>query len=298
MVEITVDMVRRLREKTGSGIALCKEALVSARGDFEEAELYLRKKDKESAAKKSQRATGEGAVFVRQNDACTRGMLVEIACETDFVARNEQFQALGELLLDAVDRAPAIDELTALATPDGRTVERAIHEAVATTGENIRLARAAVLEAPAGGAVGFYRHFTRKAASLVSLSLEGLAPESAAVQDLARELCMHITSCRPLGLAREDIPEKILAREREVYLDEVKNKPPEIREKIVAGKLAKFFATRCLAEQNYVKDESVKVKDFVAAALQAVGGGGAPAGFVRFELGSPSASVGAKEGAA
>ncbi len=292
MVEITTQMVKELRQHTGSPVALCKEALVATDGDFQEAELYLRKKDKDRATKKSHRATGEGVVLMKIDDDLRKGALIELACETDFVARNDRFQALAASLADAMLRADKLDDLQALALPEGRTAQAAVHEAVATIGENIRFRRAAVLEASAGGRVAGYQHFTNKAASLVALSLEGLDPSAEAVDRLARDLCMHIASARPTGLTREDIPQDVLAREREVYAEEIQDKPEDIQERILEGKLSKFYKTRCLNEQGFVKEEKVQIKDHVARALKDAGGKGAIAGFARLELGAEPACVG------
>lgn len=289
MAEVTAQMVKELRQKTGSGIALCKEALVECDGNFEAAEMYLRKKDKDKAAKKAERATGEGVVFLKVNEERTCGVLVEIACETDFVAKNEQFQALGATLLDLFLAADSLDSPLALTTAAGTSVEALLQEGIATIGENMRLRRVGRLE---GGALGFYRHFNNKAASLVSLAVDGVAPTDEAVQTLGRDICMHITSCRPLGLAKEDIPEEVVAKEKEVYMEEVKGKPEEIQEKILQGKLGKFYAINCLTEQGFVKDDSVKVKDVVASVLKEAGGSGSLTGFIRVELGSTAACVG------
>jgi elongation factor Ts len=292
MADVTAQMIKEMRQKTGAGISLCKEALVESGGDFEQAELYIRKKDKDKAAKKSERATGEGVVFVRIDDAFSTGVLVEIACETDFAARNEQFQELGEEMLNAVMDAGDLTDASSLTVASGKTVAARVEEAVATIGENMRLRRVARLKAPEGGAVGSYRHFNNKAGSLVSLELEGLGPDNEQVQALARDICMHITSCRPQGLREDDIPEEVRQREREVHLEEVQGKPEEIQQKILAGKMGKFLAGICLDQQPFVKDESVKVADHVAKVLKDAGGAGRLAGFVRFELGAGAVNAG------
>jgi len=287
-------MVKELRQKTGAGIGMCKEALVASDGNQEEAELYIRKKDKDKAAKKSERATGEGVVFAETSDDLSLGAVVEIACETDFVAKNQSFQDLGSEMLAAVAAAGTIDNLDNIPTPSGKTAGERMQEAVATIGENMKLRRIAILKAPENGCIGQYRHFNQKAASLVALKLDGADPKSDAVQGLLRDICMHITSCRPLGLSKEDIPEEVLAKEKAVYMEEVANKPEDIQEKILQGKLGKFFATNCLNEQGFVKDDKVKVKDHVAQTLKAAGGSGELVGFVRFELGGTASGAAAK----
>ncbi|MFW5857416.1 MAG: translation elongation factor Ts [Planctomycetota bacterium] len=293
MAEVTAQMVKTLREKTGAGISLCKEALVESDGDFDQAELYIRKKDKDKAAKKAERATGEGVVFVKINDAGAAGAMVEIACETDFAARNEQFQAMGVEILDAILKAADLTDAQNIALPNGKTIEARVQEAVATIGENMKFRRAARLEAPAaGGGVFYYRHFNQKAASLAAMQLEGVNAGDEAVQAVGRDVCMHVTSVRPIALTKDDIPADVLAKEKEIYADEVKGKPEEIQEKILQGKLKKFYATTCLQEQGFVKDDKTSVADYVTAALKDAGGSGTLTGFARLELGSGAICAG------
>lgn len=283
MAEVTALMVKELRQKTGGGIALCKEALVECDGNFEEAEMFIRKKDKDKAAKRSERATGEGIIFCKTSADGTVGTMVEIACETDFVAKNEKFVALGEDILNSVSETADFTNLNELKISTGKTISEAMEEAVAVIGENMRFKGAARIKAPEGGKVYGYKHFNQKAASFAALALDGVAAD--ALDDCGKDICMHITSFRPMGLVKEDIPAELVEKEKEVFKGEVQGKPEEIQEKILTGKLAKFFAGKCLTEQGFVKDESVKVKDHVAACAKEAGGSAEIKGFVRFELG-------------
>ncbi|MHC4871107.1 MAG: translation elongation factor Ts [Planctomycetota bacterium] len=292
MAEVTTQMVKELRQKTGGGISLCKEALIECDGNFEEAEMFIRKKDKDKAAKRSERATGEGIIFCKTSDDGTVGTMVEIACETDFVAKNEKFIALGEDILGSVSDAGDFDNLNELKISTGKTIAEAMEEAVGVIGENMRFKGASRIKAPEGGRVYGYKHFNQKAASFAAVALDGVAAD--ALDECGKDICMHITSFRPMGLVKEDISEDIIAKEKEVFKEEVQGKPEDIQEKILEGKLSKFFAGKCLSEQGFVKDESVKVKDHVSACAKAAGGTAEIKGFARFELGLDAVVVGAE----
>lgn len=291
MAEISVQMIKQLRDKTAAAINLCKEALNASNGNFEEAELYIRKKDKDKAAKKSERATGQGIVFTKISQDGKTGAMVEIACETDFAAKNETFQKMGNDLLSLVLSTKTLAGFGNLKMPGNKTVSETVAEAVATIGENMRLRKAARICAPANGALGLYSHFNSKSASIVSLHLAGIDGSNEKVQTLGRDLCMHITSVRPMGLSKKDIPAELIAMEEEVYKEEVQGKPEEMQKKIIAGKMGKFYASKCLSEQGFVKDEKVKVCDYVTASLKEAGGSGSIAGFVRFELGGSAVCI-------
>jgi elongation factor Ts len=285
-------MIKQLRDKTAAAINLCKEALNECDGDFEEAELYIRKKDKDKAAKKSERATGEGIVFTKITDDGSKGAMVEIACETDFAAKNDAFQKMGADLIEMALAADSLEGYGDFKMADGKTVTETVAEAVATIGENMRLRKVASISAPANGALGIYTHFNNKSASIVALNLDGVDAKSDAVAAMGRDVCMHITSVRPMGLTKEDIPADVIAKEEEVFKEEVQGKPADIQEKILAGKMSKFFASKCLSEQGFVKDEKQKVSEFVTASLKDAGGSGSIAGFARFELGGTAVCVG------
>lgn len=294
MAEVTMELIKALREKTGSGIALCKEALVATGADIEEAITYIRKKDAGQAAKKAERATGQGVVLSRQSADGSVGVIIEVACETDFVAKNEMFQTMCNNMLDAFLAAEDVSNAPAIMLADGKTVEDSVKSSIAIIGENMKFRGCSRLKAPAGGVVGIYNHFNQKAASLVALSLENLTPDADAVKAICADVCMHITSVRPNGLSADDIPEEAIAREREVYMDEIKDKPAEMQEKILQGKLGRFFASQCLAEQKFVKDEKVTVKKMIEDAAKAAGGSAAIVGFVRAELGSAPVCINAQ----
>jgi elongation factor Ts len=284
---IDTKLIMKLREATGMGIANCKKALEDSGGDFEAAELALRKQGLDKAAKKADRPTGQGVVAVRTEGP--RAAILELACEQEPTTNNERFAAVVDALLGlALARPGAWAGAEALldAKGAGGTGRELVTGLAAVVGENVQLRHAAVIEAAAGGVLGQYVHFNRKAGAVVALALSGGA-QGEALKAAANDLCMHSVAARPIGFRREDIPEAVIAREREVFLEEVKDKPEAIRGKIVEGKLAKFYAEKVLPEQLFVKDPAGKatVRQMLDAAAKAAGGGAEIAAFVRMELG-------------
>ena len=283
---IDAKSIKELREKTGMGISQCKKALEDAGGDMDKAELILRKQGIDKAAKKADRPTGQGVVAIRQTDG--RAAMIELACEQEPTTGNERFVNLANLALDLClkGKIGSAGELTQAATPDG-TFADSVKTVIGVVGENIQLKRAAFLEAPPGGLIGAYVHFNKKAGAMLALALEGADPTQAALRTAANDIAMHAVAARPLAWNREGIPAEAVAREKEVFLEEVKNKPEPIREKILDGKLQKFYADKVLLEQIFVKDPEGKatVAQVLAGAAKAAGGKALIAGFARFELG-------------
>jgi elongation factor Ts len=251
--EISAQLVRELRERTSAGMMDCKRALQETNGDMEAAVVLLREKGMANAAKRADRATTEGLVGYRLADDRSRGTMVAIGCETEPVAKNEEFEAFGKKVLDLVE-AEGIDAISQL---DG---ERA--ELSGKLGENIAVAGAARFEAVDGGRVAAYVHPpANKLGVLVQLR--------GGDDDLARKLAMHIAASSPQWIGREDVPDDALAAEREIFAnsDEVQSKPEQAREKIVEGMLNKrFFGANVLAEQEWIHDGSVKVGEVLADA--------------------------------
>jgi elongation factor Ts len=246
--EISAQLVRELRERTGAGMMDCKRALQDTNGDMEAAVVLLREKGMANAAKRADRATTEGLVGYRLADDRSRGTMVAIGCETEPVSKNEEFQEFGQKALDLVE-AEGIDAVSQL------DEERA--ELSGKLGENIAVAGAARFEAVDGGRLAAYVHPPANKLGVL-LHLRGGDDE------LARNLAMHISWSDPRWIGREDVPEDLIAAEREIYLnsDEVQSKPEQTREKIVTGMLDKrFFAERggVLADQPWIHDGSLSV---------------------------------------
>ena len=277
MSTISKEDVLSLREKTGAGLIDCKRALAESNGDVEEAISILRKKGVASAAKKAGRDAGEGIIAQAISDDGSKGILVEVNCETDFVAKNEDFvqfsaEVANELLAD-----PAID------------LETRRTEQVAKIGENIRISRFEILEPQGGGLVESYVHTGSKVAVLISLISEG--PESInneSINHMAKDLCMHIAATSPVCVSRENVPEDLVAKEKEIAMAQAEGKPPQAIEKIVQGKLEKYFSTSCLLEQPFVKNPDQTVRELVDLVCKESGLSLKVDRFIRFQVGEDS----------
>jgi elongation factor Ts len=277
---ITSEMVRDLRERTGAGLMECKRALEAAQGDFEGAVDHLRKQGLKTADKKADRETGEGRLYAWVGPKARVGSLVALTCETDFVARTSDFGKLVYELAEIVaEKKPSDSEaLASLATKDGATVGETIKQLVGRIGENIRIARIARLE-NMKGRIGAYVHHDGRKGALVSVTTEA---DEDKVGEALKELCQHIVVFNPSATRREQVPQSLVERERAIYLEEVKSRPPEMQEKIVAGKLEKFYADHALTEQKWMKDDSKTVQTIVEEKL---GKGSRIEAFARCQIG-------------
>ena len=262
MTEISASQVKQLRDQTGAGMMECKNALKESAGDMDKAVEWLRQKGLAAAAKKSARAASEGLVVGKVSECGKRAVLLEINCETDFVARNEQFQAFTDELaqLALANKTPDAESLLAL-QHNGKKVSELVADKVATIGENLVLRRVAYLELDGNGVIGLYVHaLGGKMGALVALEAnKEIQPSD--VGTVARDLAMHIVSAKPQYIDRSEIPSEIVENERRIEAgkEDLAKKPPEIREKIVTGRVDKLFAERCLLEQDFVKDPSQKI---------------------------------------
>ena len=266
---MNVAMIKELRERTGVGFGDCKKALAEADWDMARAVDIVRLQSGAKAEKKADRTAAEGLLGVKV--AGQRGAIVEVNIETDFAARNPKFVAFVERAVDAVLERGADGLAEAL--------EGERQALVQEVGENIRVRRAASLDAPAGGIVASYLHQDAKKGALVALSADA--------RSLARDLAMHVTAMRPLVVRPEDMPADVVAKERKLFKEQTaqeqaeaaKPKPQHILERIVDGRVRKFLAESSLLEQDFVKDGDVKVAKLLSDAKIAC------AGFERFEVG-------------
>ncbi|KAA5604485.1 elongation factor Ts [Roseospira marina] len=288
MAQITASMVKDLREKTGAGMMDCKKALNETDGDLEAAVDWLRKKGLAAAAKKAGRVAAEGLIAVKATG--TRGAVVELNAETDFVARNDTFQelveTLGDLVLTEGDDLEALKDKAYPGT--GRTVGEELTHQVATIGENMNLRRAQVLEV-GNGLVSAYVHNAARPGLgrigvLVALESEG---DAAKLAELGKNLAMHVAAASPQFLNRTQVDADALDRERAVLTEQARasGKPDNIIEKMVEGRLRKYYEEVCLLDQIYVMDNESKVEKVVEAAAKDIGAPIALTGFVRFNLG-------------
>lgn len=284
---VTAALVKELREKSGAGMLDCKKALEENNGDIDAAMDFLRAKGLASAAKKSSRAAAEGLVSVAADG--TTGIAIELNAETDFVARNEQFQTFLNKLTDSA-LAQKIGDVDALKKLDigGKTAEANLTELIANIGENMTLRRAKLLTVK-NGVVSSYVHNALqpgrgKIGVLVALESTG---DAAKLDALGRQLAMHIAAARPEALDVESMDPDLVARERAVYVEKAKEsgKPAEIIEKMVEGSMRKFYEQSVLLQQTFIIDGENKISAVLEAAAKDVGAPVKLTSYVRFELG-------------
>ena len=259
---ISASMVRDLREKTGAGMMDCKKALTETDGDMEKAIEYLREKGITKAAKKSDRIAAEGLVLAYVSEDAKVGAAVEVNSETDFVAKNEEFRTFVESVAKQVALNNPAD-VEALLNEDsiempGKKVSEVLIEKVAKIGENLTIRRFARFEAT-DGIVEKYIHGDGKIAVLVNMKN--------ADSELAKDICMQIAAAKPEFLNEEAVPAERLNKEMEILKAQAMNegKPEEIAEKIVKGRVGKFYSEICLVDQEFVKNPDMKIKDLLAS---------------------------------
>ncbi|MEZ5571911.1 MAG: translation elongation factor Ts [Halioglobus sp.] len=261
-------LVKELRERTGLGLLECKKALASVGGDIELAIEELRKSSGMKAAKKAGRTAADGVVAIRVADDCSFGVLVEVNSETDFVARDENFLAFVNKVVDAGFATKQTD-VAALMQGDLESNREALVQKI---GENIGVRRIEILDADAG-VVGSYVHSNNRIAVLVKLK--------GGDQDLAKDVAMHVAAVNPQVVSAADMPEDLVAKEKEIFMAQAQDsgKPAEIIEKMIGGRIKKFLAENSLTEQPFVKDPEITVGKLVSNA------GAEVVSFVRFEVG-------------
>ncbi len=288
---ITAKMVADLRTKTGCGMMECKKALTEANGDFDEAVKVLREKGLAVAAKKAGRIAAEGVVDIMFNDAHDTAAMIEVNAETDFVAKNETFKEFvrGILKVILANRPATLEELLPMAYDADFTVEAKLKDMVFTIGENMNIRRFVIVD----GIVSSYVHGGGTTGVLVKFTADDAAASNEGFAEFGKNIAMQIAAGNPPEyVSREDVPESAVNEEKEVIINTLKNdeknagKPEAILEKMVFGKLGKFYERVCLVEQEYVKAENhEKVGQYVAATAKAFGGSIAIDSFVLYERG-------------
>ena len=280
---ITAKMVKELRDKTGAGMMDSKKALVEADGNIERATEILREKGLASAAKKSSRIAAEGVVATYVSDDMKKAGMVEFNCETDFVSMNEDFKAMADDFAKIAAETDAAD-IEAFKNEEykGSTVGNAITELVAKIGENMDLRRFVKLHA-ADGAIASYVHMGGKIGVLVALKSENANEE---VQRVAKDVAMHVAATNPPFLSKDMVDQDTLEKEKEIYRVQAKNegKPDNIVEKMVMGRIGKYFKEAVLLEQPFVKDPDMSVAKFVESEAKNLGAMEVVQ-FVRYEKG-------------
>jgi elongation factor Ts len=274
---ISLDLVKQLREKTGAGMADCKKALEESGGDMNGAIEYLRKKGAASAAKRADRVAKEGVVWAVTTPDGKRAAIIEVNCETDFVARNEEFVSFARAVADAVLATGATDgDALWNYSLDGKTLGNLRDEVLAKFNERIELRRAEFFQT--SGVLTIYNHFGNR----LSVVLEANA-DLPSDHPLLRDIAMQIAAMNPQFVSRDDVPQETIAKELEISKEQAINegKKPEIAERIAHGRLEKFFQEQCLVEQTFVKDDGKTVGDVV----KSLGEGVRIVRFVRYALG-------------
>ncbi len=286
MAEITAALVKELREKTGAGMMECKKALSETGGDLEGAIDFLRKKGLSVAEKKAGRIASQGLVGVVVEG--NKGAIVELNSETDFVARNAEFQAMLTKMLGAALTTNGDVEAMKNETVDGKTIDTTLTELIAKIGENMSLRRAASVKVNTGVVVP-YMHTAvvpNQGKIGVLVAIESAA-DQAQLADLGKKIAMHIAASSPRFLKIEDVDAQTLAHEKSIYEEQAKasGKPANIIEKMVEGRIRKFHEEVVLMEQAFIMDPDKKIKDVVAAAAKELGTDVALTNYVRFALG-------------
>ena len=289
MAQITAALVKELRDKSGAGMMDCKKALSENDGNLEAAVDWLRTKGLAAAAKKSSRVAAEGLVAVKVDG--NKGVAVEVNSETDFVARNEQFQAfVAGVAAVAFDAGEDVDAIKAATFPGAsKTVEETLTENVATIGENQSIRRVQTLEVESGAVISYIHNAVAtdmgKIAVLVGLKSDAGAD---ALAPLGKQLAMHIAATNPASLSEDDLDPALVEREKQVQMDKAREsgKPENIIEKMIVGRMNKYLEEVVLLKQTFVIDNETKISDVIAGAAKDAGTAIELTGFIRMELGA------------
>ena len=290
---ITTAMIKELREATGAGILDSKKALEANEGNFEKAVEFLREKGLAQAAKKASREANEGLVSAKISDDGRRASLVEVNCETDFVARTDDFANLVETMTEQVLNSPPIESVEALlaatyARNAAQTVADAVQEAVSKLGENIVIRRLDQVTLAGEGVIESYIHSNNRVGVLVELATAGAVADQAGLRELAHDLTLHVAAANPTYIATEDVPADLVENERRLYMAQLidDNKPDNIKARIVDGRLKKFYSEICLLEQAFVKDDKLSVQKLLQQTGKQLGAAITVRRFTRFEIGA------------
>ncbi len=284
-MEITSEVIKRLRDKTGAGMMDCKRALEASKGDIEAAIEYLRKKGAAVGQKRADRSAKEGLIVTRVSPDATCGVAVEVNCETDFVGRSDDFVAFAGLVADTVlrDRPATVEALQNLKTPGGKTVGELMNDLLAKVGEKLDIRRFQIVVSP-GGTISSYTHLGSKIGVLVEfVGLAAAGPNAI----LGRDVAMQIAAMSPSVISREQVSKSTVDRELEIYRTQAKNegKKEQVIERIASGRLEKFYQEVCLLEQTFIKDPGKTINDILQEAGKISGKAVSVSSFVRFHLG-------------
>lgn len=288
MVEIPASTVMKLRKMSGQGMMDCKNALIEADGDIDKAMEVLRKKGLAILSKRTERETSEGIIVANNSpDGCSAAMAT-LCCETDFVARSDDFVEAAETLARYTLACPADQGAENLleTSVDGKKFSDILTESVSRTGEKTQVGDFAKYTLDGPGLIGVYIHFNKKVGSMVQMETDSEQTASAEqLKQIANDIAMHVTAIKPLALDKDGIGAEVIEAEKAIFAEQAKNKPANIIDKIVEGKIKKFYSENCLMQQPFVKDDSKTVAQVLADAAGQAGGEAKVKRFVRFEVG-------------
>jgi len=288
MAEISASAVMELRKISGQGMMDCKKALQEADGDIKQALEILRKKGLATLAKRAGRDTSEGIVISKMTDDGKTAVMATLCCETDFVAKNDDFITAANTLADYAMACPQPDGADAILETelDGKNFSDILTETVSKTGEKTQVGDYTKYNLDGPGLISIYIHFNKKVGTMVQIEAsDDSTANSDVVKEAANDIAMHITAVKPLALDKKSIDPQIIEQEKAIYADQVKDKPENIIEKIIEGKLRKFFAENCLLSQPFVKDDSKTIAEVIEQAGKQAGGQLSIKRFVRFSVG-------------
>lgn len=276
-----IELITKLREMTGAGIKDCNNALKEANNNIEEAVKILREKGIASAVKRADRSANQGVVVAKLSDDKKQGVLVELNCETDFVARTDKFKELADSLATFVMKTSSKDNILEQKFDDSRTVQEVIKEAIGTIGENIVLKRTAKYTTT--GEIASYIHMNNSLGVLVNFEAPADVLASDNFKNLAKEIAMQIAAVSPLYVTRDQVPADKIEEEKAIYEKQLQEegKPANIIEKIMPGKLSKFYSQICLIEQPYMREEKETIKNVIAKVSKDI----VVKDFARFKIG-------------
>jgi elongation factor Ts len=285
-------MIKELREATGAGVLDCKKALEANDGDFDKALEYLREKGLDAAAKKASREANEGLVHVLVDETGRLGTIVEVNCETDFVARTEEFQALVAAIARQVGQQRNVSEVAALLNlpfieDQSITVGERLTQLIAKLGENMVLRRFARVERDGNGLIEGYIHPGSRIGVLVHMSANSKdVASSAAFGELVHDLALQVAAAAPQYISPDDVPDSVVEAEKAKYVAQAAegNKPDHIKERIVTGKLDKWYEETCLLRQLFIKDDSLSVSDLITQKSKELSTPLTIEQFIRYEL--------------
>jgi len=277
-MQITSEMIKTLRDRTGAGMMDCKKALEASNGSIDSAVEYLRKKGAAVAQKRADRSAKEGMIATRVSPDGNRGVIIEVNSETDFVGRSEDFVRFTEAVAKTLEtqQPGSMEELRAATTTDGKTVEQLLNDVLAKVGEKVNIRRFTSIVSR-GGRVSAYTHLGNKIGVLVDIAGAG-GNETA-----GRDIAMQIAAMNPMVISRDQVQQTVVDRELEIYRTQAVNegKPAQVVDRIANGKLEKFFQEVCLLEQTFIKDPGKTVREY----LQQAGADLTVKSFTRFHLG-------------